>query len=185
MKTVEEATYLGCDLNIDTNMGTEISKIIIKCNAVLNNLQIFWKHSNCDKQFKLRVYNSVIRSKLMYGLESAQLGLAELRQLDNFQLKGFRKILNLATTFGQMVQEKSRTNTNVFVRKQAQMAAKGPQKVKKTTTKTTFLSSGHSRSHAHRFKCRVLITLERRTNFALILFMKKNLILNLFLLKNI
>jgi hypothetical protein len=79
MKSMDEATYLGCDINKNTDMNKEIGKRIQKCATILNRLNQFWLHSNCDKLFKLRVYNMVIRSKLMYGLETAQLNPPHLR----------------------------------------------------------------------------------------------------------
>jgi hypothetical protein len=43
--------------------------------------------------------DAVIRSKVLYGLESAQINEAELRKLTAFRLKGFRKVLKLDTTY--------------------------------------------------------------------------------------
>ena len=36
-------------------------------------LEDYWKHSDCPLREKLIVHDAVIRSKLMYGLESAHL----------------------------------------------------------------------------------------------------------------
>lgn len=49
-------------------------------------------------KFKLLVHDMTIRSKLMYGLESAALTDSALNKLDTFQLKGIRRILELKTT---------------------------------------------------------------------------------------
>ena len=43
--------------------------------------------------FKLQVYNAVIGAKVLYGLESAELGTEARRKLDVFQLKGLRAII--------------------------------------------------------------------------------------------
>ena len=53
--------------------------------------------------------DAVARSKLLYGLESAQLTQAAVLKLDVFQLKGLRKILKLQTTFVD------RANSNQYV----------------------------------------------------------------------
>ena len=50
--------------------------------------------------------DAVLRSQLLYGLESAELGMTLLNKLDTFQLKGLRKILKLDTTYV------NRANTN-------------------------------------------------------------------------
>ncbi len=42
-------------------------------NGVWKKLDKFWKHSDCIVRHKLIVYDAIVRSKLMYGLESAHL----------------------------------------------------------------------------------------------------------------
>ena len=54
--------------------------------------------------------DAVIRSKVLYGLESAELTQDILKKLDVFQLKGLRKILRLNTTFV----DRFNTNKRVF-----------------------------------------------------------------------
>ena len=39
----------------------------------IEKLEDYWKHSDCPLREKLITYDAVIRSKLMYGLESAHL----------------------------------------------------------------------------------------------------------------
>ena len=62
-------------------------------------MAIFWKQSNCTPRQKILVYDAVIRSKLLYGLESAELRPSDLNKMDTFQLKGLRQILKLKTTY--------------------------------------------------------------------------------------
>jgi len=54
-----------------------------------------------------------MESKFLYGLESAQISDTLLAKLDTFQLKGFRKILRMDTTYI------NRTNTNLRVIQEA------------------------------------------------------------------
>ena len=61
-------------------------------------------------KFKIQVFDAVVRSKLVYGLEATQLPKYLLNKLDSFQLKGLRKILKLDTTFIN----RSNTNQKVF-----------------------------------------------------------------------
>ena len=82
-------------------------------------MAIFWKQSNFTARKKILVYDSVIRSKLLYGLESAELRPSDLSKLDTFQLKGLRQILKLKTTYstvkneeGQIIPKILRENTN-------------------------------------------------------------------------
>ena len=48
---------------------------------------------------KLTVYNAVITSKLLYGLETVALNLSQIKKIDAAQMKGLRQILKAPTTF--------------------------------------------------------------------------------------
>lgn len=58
----------------------------------------FWR-GNDMVAHKLRVYDAVIRSKLMYGLESIAMNKNVFNRMDAFQMRIFRKVLNELTTF--------------------------------------------------------------------------------------
>ena len=73
-----------------------------------------------QKPGTLVVYNSVIISKLLYGLESLEPTDATGKLLNTFQLKGLRKILRLHTTFIQ------RQNTNEYVYRRANDVLNSP-----------------------------------------------------------
>ena len=65
----------------------------------MQKLNTFWLHSNCPAKFKLIAADAVIRTKILYGFDSAKLGETELKRIDTIQLNIFRKILGLKTTF--------------------------------------------------------------------------------------
>ena len=48
----------------------------------------FCKTPKATTRFKLLIYDATIKSKLIYGLESASLANIQLLKLDTFQLKG-------------------------------------------------------------------------------------------------
>ena len=104
-----EVKYLGCMINDQADVRKEVSSRIATCMITLKKLDFFWRHSDCPERFKLLALDAVLRSKLLYGLESAELGSALLNKLDAFQLKGLRKILKLKTT------SVNRSNTNKVV----------------------------------------------------------------------
>ena len=95
MKPKEEVRYLGCSLNNKADSNRELQKRIADCMLVLNKLHVFWRHGVASAEKKLEVYNAVIKTKLIYGLESMQLTQAAARKLDTFQLKRLRKIQKL------------------------------------------------------------------------------------------
>ena len=68
----------------------------------------------CARQRKVKIYQSLIESKLMYCLSTACFSQAELRKLDGFQNKCLRSILGIAPSY------KSRIS-NAHVRAQAQV----------------------------------------------------------------
>ena len=78
-------------------------------------LGTFWKHSDCSVRVKLNVYDAVIRTKLIYGLESVQLNDSLKSQINAFQLKELRQILKLHTTFI----DRANSNAEVFRRANA------------------------------------------------------------------
>ena len=55
--------------------------------------------SNCNARVKIKVLDAVIRSKILYGMESAQLNDPHLNRLQYIQLKGLRKIPKITTTY--------------------------------------------------------------------------------------
>ena len=69
---------------------------------------------------KLIIFDAVVRSKLMYGLESAQPSESLESKLDAFPLKGLRKILGMTRTFI------SRGNTNALVYNRANAEVNKP-----------------------------------------------------------
>ena len=93
-----EAKYLGCWLNDRGDPEREIKQRISNCMAILKKLDIYWRKANPSCSQKLLVYDAIIRSKLLYGLESAAMNQTTKHKLDTFQLKGLRKILGVNTT---------------------------------------------------------------------------------------
>ena len=67
---------------------------------------------------------AVLRSKLLYGMETAQLNEPQMKRLDLFQLKALRKVLKLPTTFVS----RGNTNDKVFADASAQIAGEGGKK---------------------------------------------------------
>ena len=109
--------YLGCVINDKGDPKKEISKRISERMVIWKRLGPLWKHTSNPTRCKLLVYDAIVRSKLMYGLESAQLNDSIKKRLDAFQLKGLRKILQIQTTY------MDRSNTNEYVHRRAEEEA--------------------------------------------------------------
>ena len=109
VKVTSEAKYLGCMLNTHNDTVREVRLRIKETAIVLQRMHVFWKKSTCTVRFKLQVLSQVLLSKILYGLESAELTQATLNKLDIFHLKCLRKLLNFKTTYI------TRSNTNEYV----------------------------------------------------------------------
>ena len=113
----DEVKYLGCMLNEKGDPQKEVNKRLSETIVTWRRLADFWKHSNCSCKTKLQVYDAVVRTKLMYGLETLQLNESIKKKLDAFQLRGLRQILKLPTTY------MDRQYTNEFVYEEANIVA--------------------------------------------------------------
>lgn len=100
-----EVKYLGALLSETGDMKQEIRKRIAEVMIVFNNVHPFMVRCRCSQKWKLIVFNAVIRSKLLYGLDSAQLNDPLLTKINTFCLKGLRKILKMPTTYAEMIGE--------------------------------------------------------------------------------
>ena len=132
IKKSTKATYLGCEIGIKLGSREELNRRFANTMVTMRKLDLFWRHSNCGTAIKLQVADAVLRSKLLYGIESSQLTPAAVRRLETFQLKVIRKILKMNTTFID------RANTNEVVYKTAnrklEQECRGNQPPKKLGT---------------------------------------------------
>ena len=106
------------------NIKKELNKRISQSMVSLKKLDIFWRHSNCPTKFKIIAIDAVLRSKLLYGMETAQLNEPQMKRLDLFQLKALRKVLKLNTTFIN----RENTNNHVFAVANARITNEGGKK---------------------------------------------------------
>jgi len=104
-----ETMYLGNEINKEANIRHEILNKIQEVRKIWFRLLPYWKATNANKKWQLLIFDAVIRSKLLYGLETIHLTQAMLTKIDAFQLRSLRKILGIAPTFVD------RRNTNVAV----------------------------------------------------------------------
>ena len=60
---------------------------------------LYWKNSSAGKKWQLIIHDAVIRSKLLYNLETMCLTQSLRKKLDTFHLRGLRKILQVPRTY--------------------------------------------------------------------------------------
>ena len=134
IKMMSEVKYLGCLLNNHGDPGREIGIRLKNAMATMIRLHIFFRHGDSTFTQKLQVFNAVISSKLMYGLESIVMNKSVLNRLDTFQLKGLRKILQIPTTFV----DRRFSNDHILAQANAALQREGK-------TELTTLSEDHTK----------------------------------------
>ena len=112
-----EATYLGNEINREVNIKHEILNRMQEVRCTWFKLSAYWKATRASKKWKLIVFDAIIRSKLLYGLETIHLTQSLAKKLDAFQYRGLRKIMGMSPTFI------NRANTNRKLLEAASAAA--------------------------------------------------------------
>lgn len=96
VRQVSETKYLGCMLNEKANNQREINKRIGSLYAVYTNLDPYWKNLSIPCKEKLITYDAIIKAKLLYGLDSAQINDTFWdHRLEPIYTKGLRNILRM------------------------------------------------------------------------------------------
>jgi len=99
LEEVENATYLGGNINNEAGRIEELTNRISKALVTCNKLKVFWHKTKCNYKWKLQVYNVIIVAQLTYGLNTLQLTPSLLARLDAFQMRGLRYILGIEHSF--------------------------------------------------------------------------------------
>lgn len=112
------ARYLGCDINDQANVSQELTNRMRSCTGTWRRLEFLWKHSECPRVRKIQLWDAILKTKLLYGLEALQVQPPLMNKLETFHLRGLRQILKITTTYVD------RTHTNEYVYAQATEAVR-------------------------------------------------------------
>ena len=99
MIRTDHAVYLGGGMDKRMDVKAEVRRRIASVFPVLKSLENLWKSIHCSTKWKLQVFNAVCIAKVAYSLETLQYTDSVSKLLDTFQLKGFRKIIQVPHTF--------------------------------------------------------------------------------------
>ena len=116
----QEASYLGNNLNRTVNIRHEVVQRIQNVKSTWLKLHVFWKNSFAIRKWQLLLYDAVIRSRLLYGLETIYLTKSLTSKLNVFHHRGLRKMLHFHTAYV------NRANTNTRLFEAASQAAGKP-----------------------------------------------------------
>ena len=87
--------YLGSVLTGDGSSDHELSRRVAMARADFDTLAKTWTHSALTWKQKIRVYVSLVESKLLYSMASLTLTAAQQRKLNGFQNRCLRKIVGV------------------------------------------------------------------------------------------
>ena len=94
-----QGKYSGATLTDTVDNRQELSHRIGAVVATARQLNPLWFQARTSKTWKIRVFESTLACKLLYGLESLQLTSNEQKLIDNFQMKMLRNILGVPPTY--------------------------------------------------------------------------------------
>ena len=92
--------------------------------ATLNKLHVYFYNSDNTVTRKLQMFNAILRSKVLYGLETLVMNTSVQSKLNTFQLKTLRNILKIPTTY--IDRELSNDYVKGQLNKQLKLAKKKP-----------------------------------------------------------
>ena len=109
LKDIAETMYLGNELNNKADIKLELQHRKQEVRKTWFKLNAYWKARDTSKKWQIIIFDAIVRSKLTYGLETVQLTDAMKKELDAFQLRGIRQILNKTHTYW------NRDHTNKYI----------------------------------------------------------------------
>jgi len=95
VESIDRFTYLGSDIYSSERSTPEILRHIGLASNIFGRLANTWKRTGLSLQAKIRLYNALVISVLLYGLETWTLLKADERRLEAFHMNFQRRILGI------------------------------------------------------------------------------------------
>ena len=92
---ISKFTYLGGVVTTQGEGGNDITCRIGKARTSFRKLNRIWKSSNYSIMTKVHLYNSLMKSVLLYGCETWKMNEEDARKLDTFQFTCLRRIIKI------------------------------------------------------------------------------------------
>ena len=94
-----EMSYLGTILTEEGCVDRELNARIGMAKKEFRSLSKVWSKSILGSRRKIRIFETLVLSKLMYGLAACCLNAAQRRRLDGFNARCLRQILGIGPAF--------------------------------------------------------------------------------------
>jgi len=95
----DKVEYLGGVITTEASRNAEISNRMSKALGTCKKLKLFWRQTNAHIGWKIQVYNAIIISQLIYGLNTLNITPAIKDRLNAFHMRGLRYILNIEHSY--------------------------------------------------------------------------------------
>ena len=96
LKAVDQFTYLGSTLTQKANIDIEVNNRVAKASASFGRLRkSVWDRRGLSLNTKLKVYNAVVLTALLYASETWTVYKRHARQLNHFHMNCLRKLLHI------------------------------------------------------------------------------------------
>ena len=92
---VEDFTYLGSLISKDNGARKDIQSRLCNARGAFARLQPIWKSKQCSLKTKLRLYNSNVKSVLLYGSECWRVVKSDMDKISAFHNGCLRKICRI------------------------------------------------------------------------------------------
>ena len=102
----ETLKYLGALLSADGRCSSEISRRLGAARAEFDLLKQCWQHTRVSTEAKIKLYNSLVLSKVLYGLESLVFKSSDGRRINGFHAACCKKILRISPAYVSRVSNK-------------------------------------------------------------------------------
>ena len=111
IKPTATFVYLGTKCMNDGSMTEEVLRRIGKAAHVLASLTNVWKDNSIPMKLKVRLWDSLMISILLYGCELWTLSKSDLKMLDGFYFRGVRRITRKMRGVDDEVQDRAARET--------------------------------------------------------------------------
>ena len=95
----EQAEYLGVIMHAKADPNIEANRRIASARYTWKRLKDFWRDGHLSLRERVLIYDSVVSSKLMYGMHVLPLRDDILHKLDTFFYRGLRQLLKVPSTY--------------------------------------------------------------------------------------
>ena len=95
LESVDDFTYLGSLISNDNGAKKDIKARLNKARGAFCKLQAIWKSKQYRLKTKIKIYNSNVKSVLLYGSECWRVTKKDMSQIEAFHTKSLRRICNI------------------------------------------------------------------------------------------